>query len=60
MLNKKVLESCIISLEDIKGLYSELEQTAADPIQKQRLQTIQTETEQQFLYLNNLMNSLRS
>lgn len=58
MLNKKVLKSCIASLEDIKGLYSELEQTATDPSQKQKIQTIQTQTEQQFLYLNNLMNSL--
>lgn len=58
MQNKKLLKNTITSLEDLKGLYTQLEQSETDTTLKQNLQKISDELEQQYHFLNSLLKTV--
>lgn len=58
MLSKKEIQKGMTALEDVKGLYSQLEQTADDQLQKQEFKIMLQNIEQHYQYLNETLLSL--
>lgn len=59
MLDKKQIENGITSLEDVKGLYTQLEQAASDASQQQNFKTMLGDIERHYHYLNSILLSFR-
>lgn len=59
MINKKEILKSITALEDVKGLYSMLEQTTTDPAQKQEFKTMLGDIERHYQYLNTILISFK-
>jgi len=55
MINKKVAQNTITALEDVKGLYTQLIQSATEESQRQKLQSMMDETEKQYHSLNSML-----
>ncbi len=59
MINRKQIQKSITAVEDVKGLYTQLEQGTIDPMQKQEFKTMLGEVEKHYQYLNTILISFR-
>jgi bacterioferritin (cytochrome b1) len=59
MINKQEIQKSLTAVEDVKGLYTQLEQGTTDPAQKQAFKTMLAEVEKHYQYLNTILLSFR-
>lgn len=59
MINKRQIQKSITSLEDVKGLYTLLEQGTTDTAKKKELNTMLEDIERHYQYLNTILISFK-
>lgn len=59
VINEKLVQKSMTALEDVKSLYTQLEQAANDPAQKQEFKTMLEDMEKHYLYLNTILISFK-
>lgn len=59
MITKKEINKSLTAVEDIKSLYTQLEQGTFDMAQQQEFRTMLEDMEKHYLYLNSILLSFK-
>lgn len=59
MITKKEINKSLTAVEDIKSLYTQLEQGTFDMVQQQEFRTMLEDMEKHYLYLNSILLSFK-